>query len=419
MQNQFTSPRTQRFILLLQIGLSLSGILLVIIGAGRLLLENIEAISFVAADLSANLLTPATFLLGIAMLLVGYHHLYAMAALGAKEPPALVALRNSLVLFVGLMWGIAVWGISVSLPYALVGILSAIAVSWGSYWVWRQTQMLELWKTFGERIVRDKEFPILLVGVGVVGVIIMGALGIILAILTERIELPVGIPEPGALLYATSFDDFNDEWELAQGRQSAEIQDGALVLRENSGLPDAGFFVPLTTRRFGDFDLSVQTHQIAGDDDNAYGVIFRQRDHQNYYRFEISGDGYYRLSRTRAGRTESITQWTPSEVVNQGNTYNRLRIMAQGERFVFFVNNTLMPLCTRGDNRQPLVNPLTGECVSNDWQDVYEDDTFKQGRIAFSVGTTRTTDLSEPVTIGFDNLVLTGPQSLENIAQSE
>ncbi|NJL93587.1 MAG: hypothetical protein HC915_07580 [Anaerolineae bacterium] len=97
-------------------------------------------------------------------------------------------------------------------------------------------------------------------------------------------------------------------------------------------------------------------------------------------------------------------------MIQQGATVNELRIVAQDNQFRFYINQQIAPLCTRGDNRQAMVNPLNGACVTNEWQENYQDSRFRQGRIGLAVGTTQGTDLSTPVVVGFDNIVIIGPE---------
>ena len=55
------------------------------------------------------------------------------------------------------------------------------------------------------------------------GVVLIGA-GVALGVLTDWLyEIPIQRPQPGELLYATSFDDFNDEWDLYPGRDAAQV----------------------------------------------------------------------------------------------------------------------------------------------------------------------------------------------------
>jgi len=78
--------------------------------------------------------------------------------------------------------------------------------------------------------------------------------------------------------------------------------------------------------------------------------------------------------------------------------------------FQFFINQQLVRLCTRGNEQRPDYNDSTGECATNEWQNAYQDDTFHQGRIGLAVGTVRGTDLSEPVVVRFDNVLIVGPE---------
>jgi hypothetical protein len=290
-----------------------------------------------------------------------------------------------------------------------VGVILTLGARFVAYWGWQTLNEQQIWRVFGQKITRQsQERPLVYLAMGL-GVLILVTLGVVHAILSGQIELPLDDPVEGDLLYITTFEAYNDEWDLPKGRQSAEVRENELILTESSGLPDSVFYARLDSRQFRNFDLTVQTRQVAGDDDNSYGIIFRWRDVDNFYRFEISGDGYYRLSKTEAGHTENITQWIPSEVIRTGQAANLIEIVAQEDTFTFYINGQLMRLCGKGQNREPLVNPLTGECVSDVWQEQYQDASFEQGKIALTVGTTGTTDITQAVVIAFDDVQVVGP----------
>jgi|GEM_PF-5591895 len=410
MTETFITPENRSTLFWLQLYFGIVGLLLFIIGLGRISLEFL-------GDASRNLITEQfPFLdgvqglsVGVLFVLAGYYTLYSFAAVGSQDPPA---NRAMLVSFIVIPITILASGIilaTTTLVYGLIFIVLGALLGGASYWLWGQAQANQLWKVFGEQINRQQHINPLVYIVAIVGVILLIALGVIYGILSNRIELPPSDVESGELLYTTSFDSYNDEWDLPRGRQSAEIIDGELVLTEGTGISDAVFYARLDSRRFSDFDLRVKTHQLGGDIDNSYGVIFRWRDFGNFYRFEISGDGFYRLSKTEENFTESLTPWMESGLIYQGETENEIRIIAQDDTFTFWINGQQVPLCTKGDARQPTMNPLTGECISNDLQTDYTDSDFRQGKIGLTVGTTQTTDVSSPVKIGFDNLILVGP----------
>lgn len=89
----------------------------------------------------------------------------------------------------------------------------------------------------------------------------------------------------------------------------------------------------------GDFHLSVEATQVAGPDDNEYGVLVRMQDPSNFYRFSISGDGYFLVSKFVEGQEVLMgSDWTPSEAIHRGNATNVLEVICQGEHFTFLVN---------------------------------------------------------------------------------
>jgi hypothetical protein len=262
------------------------------------------------------------------------------------------------------------------------------------------------------------------IGIGLWLVVVIG-LGAALGVLTDWLyEVPVPKPEPGQLLYATSFDSFNDEWDLYPGRDSAQIvpasdlvptssavtplSGDALAIKYGSGLSDQVVWSTLD-RKFSDFDLRVTTQLIDGPvDQNQYGVIFRYRDTQNFYAFRITSDGYYLLAKVEDGLQDKASEWNQTDAIRQGAA-NEVRVIARGDEFRFFVNGQPVPLCLKGENRFSMWDP-PGVCVKGgELTTVYRDSAFKQGRIALTAGTIDGSDIE----VAFDDLVIVGPEATE------
>ncbi len=86
--------------------------------------------------------------------------------------------------------------------------------------------------------------------------------------------------------------------------------------------------------------VSVDTTPIAGPDDNAFGLVVRHVDDRNFYRFEISSDGYYAIQApTDSVGWEFLVDWTESPAINPGKATNRLKVEMLGPTMVFFVND--------------------------------------------------------------------------------
>ncbi len=89
-----------------------------------------------------------------------------------------------------------------------------------------------------------------------------------------------------------------------------------------------------------DFRLTVEASQVAGPDDNEYGVLVRMQDPRNFYAFSISGDGYFMVSRFVDGVRQPLgADWTPSDAIYPGIGTNVLEVVAQGNRLTFIVND--------------------------------------------------------------------------------
>jgi hypothetical protein len=153
---------------------------------------------------------------------------------------------------------------------------------------------------------------------------------------------------PPGTLYSDDFDQNTGEWILESDLEAnATYRDGQLVLQVNS--PNLIAWAELSQRKFDDFVLEIDAHQLSGPDDNSYGVLFRMRSPSAFYRFDISGDGYFEFSRRNDDAAKpwtTLTDWVASPAIKQGNATNRLKIVAQGSQFTFYVNDQLVAEAT-------------------------------------------------------------------------
>ncbi|MDX1413006.1 MAG: hypothetical protein R3293_02385 [Candidatus Promineifilaceae bacterium] len=100
-------------------------------------------------------------------------------------------------------------------------------------------------------------------------------------------------------------------------------------------------------RNFDDVLIDVKATQVSGPSDNAYGVICRYQDEENFYIFLISGDGYYAIGKYQSGedRITYLTedgQYQSSEFINQDQASNQIEVSCIGNQLSLSVNG--MPL---------------------------------------------------------------------------
>ncbi len=163
----------------------------------------------------------------------------------------------------------------------------------------------------------------------------------------------------GALFY----DDFSGEqscgWrEYSQSGAVTEINEDTQTLNISTSQPGQIWWTN-PGREFDDVIITTQATQAEGPDNNAYGVICRYQDENNFYIFLVSGDGYYAIGKYQTGSPNIIyltenQEYIFSEAIRQGSDSNQLRASCIGNELSLHVNGTPLvtitdPTFVRGD----------------------------------------------------------------------
>jgi hypothetical protein len=178
------------------------------------------------------------------------------------------------------------------------------------------------------------------------------------------------------LPYTDDFSNPNSGWMTVDDPAiKIQYQDGGLDFKIDV-LDQIAWSIP-KDKLFADFTLDVDATQIEGPDDNGYGVIVRYVDDRNFYRMDISGNGYFDVLKYKAGKWIKLQDWVESAAIKTGAATNHLQVTAKGNQLTFNVNG------------QKLF--------------AFTDDDFKQGSIGLTAGTLF--DYTG-VHVAFDNLTL-------------
>ncbi|MEM7334123.1 MAG: hypothetical protein AAF490_18705 [Chloroflexota bacterium] len=144
--------------------------------------------------------------------------------------------------------------------------------------------------------------------------------------------------------YLETFDT-PGTWRVASDSNVTGFVDNGVY--DFTVLADQLTFWTTAGREFSDGIYEVEATQRSGPVDNGYGMIFRVNDESDdFYSFQISGDGFVWIGRYRQGGIEEAEPiiddwWFPSEAINQGiDQTNILRVQAEGQNLIFFVNDT-------------------------------------------------------------------------------
>ena len=145
----------------------------------------------------------------------------------------------------------------------------------------------------------------------------------------------------GQLPWSDDFSDPASGWQ-AESDASAEVGYYEGVMRLLVKVPNRLAWAS-AGREFSDFHLAVEATQVAGPDDNEYGILVRVRDADHFYRFSISGDGYYQVSKYDGEEWVVLSgDWTPSDVIQMGVATNLLEVVCQGTTMTFLANGVTL-----------------------------------------------------------------------------
>ncbi len=154
-----------------------------------------------------------------------------------------------------------------------------------------------------------------------------------------------GPASPEDVIFA---DDFSPatvgKWQLeGDERGQSLLQDGQLIIEVNDA--NTVQYVALAEQSFANFALEVDATLLAGSTDSTYGVLFRMTGPDQFYRFDITGNGLFVVERydEGGGWTRLTDDWQESALLHQGvNATNRLGVLVVGGTFNFYANGELL-----------------------------------------------------------------------------
>lgn len=156
---------------------------------------------------------------------------------------------------------------------------------------------------------------------------------------TEEVQIPANV------LFSDDFSVDSIEMESYSGDDgTAGTENGEYVIRSTGDLWQWG----RSTSQFENTVIEADVTMIAGPTNNnaGFGVLCRLTEREDTsvdgYMLAISGDGYYSIRSITASNMTGLVEWTFSDVINQGNTTNRIRATCNGSDLSLEVNGELV-----------------------------------------------------------------------------
>jgi len=146
------------------------------------------------------------------------------------------------------------------------------------------------------------------------------------------------------LIYSDDFNDSETGWGEVFEPDTVRQYGGSryhIIAKENDI-----FTWSKLGRDFTDFVLEVDATQDQGPSNNGYGVLFHSEDDEHFYRFGISGDGFYFLDKSVGSEWVPVIDWTESPYINRGQASNRLKVTCAGSQITLHVNDQRLATAT-------------------------------------------------------------------------
>lgn len=164
--------------------------------------------------------------------------------------------------------------------------------------------------------------------------------------------LPPTVVTGPQILFQDDFSATNSGWDrTTDDSYSTDYENGGY--RINIVPANYSAFANPNQSFQNDVRLEVDATKIAGpDDNNAFGVICRYQDVDNYYYFYISSDGYVGIGMDNAGTKSIISSsdgyLTTASGINSGSATNHIRADCIGSTLTLYVNGTRVASASDG-----------------------------------------------------------------------
>lgn len=149
--------------------------------------------------------------------------------------------------------------------------------------------------------------------------------------------------QSGSVLFQDDFSDPGSGWKSQIYEQNGILDyfDGYYRIQVNASRQ---MLWTGPEMNFSDVQIEADSIKVIGASDDAFGLVCRAIDQENYYFLVISSDGYYGIGKVSNGVQELIDMpgMLPSAIITQGKARNHLRADCIGEQLDLYVNGQLL-----------------------------------------------------------------------------
>ncbi len=144
-------------------------------------------------------------------------------------------------------------------------------------------------------------------------------------------------PANNQILFQDDFSDPSSGWLTERDQDHViDYENGGFRISGNHRQFD---YWSIPNLNFTDVRIEVDAEKLSGPDNNSFGILCRYN-HENFYGFLISSDGYYGISKRSNGDHQLIGAqgMQTSPVIRKGTTSNHIRADCIGNTLTLYIN---------------------------------------------------------------------------------
>lgn len=142
------------------------------------------------------------------------------------------------------------------------------------------------------------------------------------------------------LLYDT-FEDNSKEWTLGDNEDYLlKMENGKMIFRHKD--TEGSYFTWQWSYLDGNKPFLIEStmSHTAGVDNKGFGLTWGIENGSNYFTFNITDNGYYRIGRMKEGEWHEYVDWTQSSRINTNGIRNSLQLEKEGDKIKFYINGS-------------------------------------------------------------------------------
>lgn len=91
-----------------------------------------------------------------------------------------------------------------------------------------------------------------------------------------------------------------------------------------------------------DFTIETKVRWLQGSDEGYFGLVWGYKDLQSHYDFVLKNEGFYRIMKRKNGTHIYARDWTESPAVKSYGEWNVVKVVKEGFKIRFFINDELV-----------------------------------------------------------------------------